>query len=99
MHHHIVEGDPAGQRVLQYMTLLLRILAEVVKRQRTWPRVDLRDDLIKVVIAQHDHGRTEDFLVHDQAVRRRIDHHPQRTTTVLGIHGQGFGQALDARTA
>ncbi|MNT59367.1 hypothetical protein D3C72_1968710 [compost metagenome] len=37
--------------------------------------------------------------MHDQAVRSRIDHYAQRTTTVLGIHGQRFGQALNTRTA
>ncbi|MNJ58964.1 hypothetical protein D3C77_546230 [compost metagenome] len=74
VHHHIIERYPTRQGVLQHMALFLGVVAKVIKRQRPRAVVDLGNDLVDLIKGQQHHGRAEDFLVHDQAVRRRVDH-------------------------
>ena len=85
--------------MFEHLALLLHVITEVVQRQWAGPGVDIGDNLSHFVITQHDHGRAENFLLQDLAVRRRIDHYPQRSAAVVDINGQWLGQTFDPRTA
>ncbi|MNN32208.1 hypothetical protein D3C81_1459210 [compost metagenome] len=85
MHHHIVEGDTAGQCVLQHLALLPGVAAKVVKGQRPRAGVDLGDDLVNLIKRQNHHCRAEDFFMQNQAALGRVDHQLQRSAAVLLI--------------
>ena len=68
MQQRIVDCDTTGDSFIEHALDVVVKIAEVVKRQRPWSRIDVGNGLIEIVIGNQWQNRPEDFLMHDAHV-------------------------------
>ena len=98
MHDHIIDGDTAGQRVVQHPVLLRLVAAEVVQGQRALTGIDRGHGVADVQEAAQHHGRAKDFVLRDFGFGWRVDDQRQRQAAVCaGLRGADFQHGQTAR--